>query len=334
MKYKCNNKKSKGQYFTFYNPFEHELFYEWLNKIDNIDSRIILEPFCGINSIPFLLNKMNFDFNWHCFDIDKKNISKNRMPNINIEVKNCFTRFPKGYNVIITNPPYLSQHSAKRQNIDFPSIKYDNLYKLSLSLMLKNSDYIAAILPESFITQPLFKSRLYGVISINNKVFNDTEFPVCLALFLPEKSKKHWVYLGREKIGYYHDLKKLMIQPLKKYKVKFNEPDGEIALRAIDNGYEDSICFFKGNNFQNLKINKMSRHFTRISVDINTDMDLIIIEANNILKNLRETTHDLFLTSFKGLRKDGKYRRRLDYRTARYIINKAIENINTKVVKT
>ena len=35
---------------------------------------------------------------------------------------------------------------------------------------------------------------------------------------------------------------------------------------------------------------------------------------------IRASTYDVFLTAFKGLRKDGKYRRRMEYRLARDII--------------
>ena len=47
--------------------------------------------------------------------------------------------------------------------------------------------------------------------------------------------------------------------------------------------------------------------------------------ANELLATYREKTQDVFMTSFKGLRADGKYRRRLDFKTARAILAKAYE---------
>ena len=52
----------------------------------------------------------------------------------------------------------------------------------------------------------------------------------------------------------------------------------------------------------------------------------ILLKINNIILNeYRDKTHDIFLTSFKGLRKDGVYRRRIDFRTVKCIMNKAIK---------
>ena len=40
-----------------------------------------------------------------------------------------------------------------------------------------------------------------------------------------------------------------------------------------------------------------------------------------MLNDFRRETYDIFLTPFKGLRKDFRYRRRLDYALARNIVN-------------
>ena len=42
---------------------------------------------------------------------------------------------------------------------------------------------------------------------------------------------------------------------------------------------------------------------------------------NTRLKTIREKTHDVFLTAFKGIRRDGHYRRRLDWALARAIVD-------------
>jgi hypothetical protein len=47
------------------------------------------------------------------------------------------------------------------------------------------------------------------------------------------------------------------------------------------------------------------------------DIDML----NTRLTTIREKTHDVFLTAFKGLRRDGHYRRRLDWALTRAIVN-------------
>ena len=49
--------------------------------------------------------------------------------------------------------------------------------------------------------------------------------------------------------------------------------------------------------------------------------------ANQLLETYRTQTHDVLMTSFKGLRQDGKYRRRLDYATARALLDLALFQI-------
>jgi hypothetical protein len=56
--------------------------------------------------------------------------------------------------------------------------------------------------------------------------------------------------------------------------------------------------------------------------------DLVINQANIILDEYRKETHDVFLTSFKGLRSDGAYRRRLDWDTASRILGTALVRID------
>jgi hypothetical protein len=74
-----------------------------------------------------------------------------------------------------------------------------------------------------------------------------------------------------------------------------------------------------------------SRSFTRISgLPKHINLNDFLNECNIILKDYREKTKDVLMTSFKGLRKDGKYRRRLDFKTVRYIMNKALKKLNNE----
>jgi len=47
----------------------------------------------------------------------------------------------------------------------------------------------------------------------------------------------------------------------------------------------------------------------------------MIKKLNKKISTFRESTNDIFLTPFKGIRKDGRYRRRMDFALARDFIN-------------
>ena len=236
---------------------------------------------------------------------------------------------PKG-NIAITNPPYLGKSSAKRLKLDwYEDNIYDDLYKLSLDRMLDNFNYVAAIVPESFITSGEFRDRLEIVVSLTTIMFEDTDCPVCLALFSPSHSPDYEIWSMNTFLGYNSDMEKLKIDSRVNIHMKFNDPNGRLGLRAIDSTIP-SISFVLGNTIPSDKIKHSSRSLTRISVDTNIDTTKLIDKANSILVKYRKETQDVFLTSFKGLRKDGKYRRRIDFKTARLIINKAIEELGNE----
>ena len=56
-------------------------------------------------------------------------------------------------------------------------------------------------------------------------------------------------------------------------------------------------------------------------------LDHLIAKSNEILNVYREETSDALLSPFKGNRKDGTRRRRLDYSTARAILESAHQEI-------
>jgi uncharacterized membrane protein len=74
-----------------------------------------------------------------------------------------------------------------------------------------------------------------------------------------------------------------------------------------------------------------SRAITLIEIDINdSDINAIIEYSNQILFNLRKESKDIILSPFKGNKKNGERRRRLDYKTARAILEEAYEKIQNK----
>lgn len=331
-----DNKRKNGQYFTTKNIFTHPLFLEWIDKTP-INSTFI-EPFAGSNNIISLMRDVGFNNNWLSFDIEP---SKNNIcPDINIIQRDMISSYPDNINgVVITNPPYLAKNSAHRRHYNFPDTKYDDLYKLSLDIILSHHDYVCAIIPESFITQNLFHDRLFGIISINQKMFDDTNFPVCLALFERQTDQDFQIFSGEKYLFHYLDGIKIMNRLLSvpdsflKSNVnnwRFNVPDGELGLFAIDSTSGDSIIFDLGSKIPSESIKVSSRSSTRIANDYvlgSIDIDDIIFESNIILTKLRLKTYDVFFTAFRGLRKDNKYRRRLDFNLSKRILNKAIYNI-------
>lgn len=325
-------KKMKGQFFTTTNPFMHDLFFKWISNIENLKDKVFIEPFAGTNNIVDMIEGLDFDNKWVCYDIDKrcKELTENHKYTVN--TKNTLEYFPKGFDVAITNPPYLARNSATRSGIVFPNTKYNDLYKLSLEKMLENTKYVAAIIPASFLTQGIFHNRLFGVVSLTMRMFEDTSVPVCLALFIPEEQKEDIndfiIFSGDRKIGSFTEIQKYLSIPIKRQKYSFNDKKGLIGLIGIDNTKTNSIKFVDGDTILSDKVKETSRSITRINIlDNKVNIKKVIKVANRILSEHREATSDLFLTPFKGLRADGKFRRRLDYKMAKTILDLAIEEV-------
>lgn len=318
-----------GQFFTITNPFEVEPFKLWMDSTGINSDTVFLEPFAGANNIVSMIQDIGYKNTWKCFDIVPNNL--NNKTNYVIEKRDTLKKFPKKYKIAITNPPYLAKNSATRSKIKYPDTKYPDLYLYSLDKMISNVDYCAAIIPESFITSPIFVNRLMIVVSLTCKMFDDTDCPVCLAMFSPEKDKRKFelskdnfiIYSMNERIGTYDELKKSVLTN-NEFNVKwvFNDPKGNIGLRGVDNTKCASIKFVKGEEINSNRIKISSRSLTRISgLPQEYDIDAFIDLLNKNLNNYRSMTHDVFLTAFKNLRSDNKYRRRLDFDTARYILN-------------
>ena len=94
-------------------------------------------------------------------------------------------------------------------------------------------------------------------------------------------------------------------------------PKGNLGLIAIDNTVFASIRFCSAEELKDYPIRVHCRSITKIGVPWRADIDML----NARLKTIRERTQDVFLTAFRGLRRDGYYRRRLDWALARSIID-------------
>jgi hypothetical protein len=319
-----------GQFYTKKNIFSLTPFLNWWNLIPISDKETILEPFAGANNIIKSLFELGLIKNYKSFDIEPNEET--------VQQQDTLKNFPSGFQTIVTNPPYISKNSARRKNMQINMGNENDLYEFALKQCLDNAKYVAAIIPESFITTNKFKLRLDIVISLTyNDMFSDTEHPVCLALFSDNESSNFEIYRNDVFIGEYKVLSKIKNEILNSNidcKILFNIPKGHVHLLAVDNQKnEDGIFFTLENIVKEEEIKISSRAKTRIDIFYNnaliSDQQIlknVVNDANFILNFYRKQTEDVFMTSFKGIRKDNKYRRRLDYHIAKSILMKALEN--------
>ena len=184
------HKKEYGQFYTQYNIFLLYPFLNWFNNIPLDKRNSILEPFAGSNGLLRMLEQSVVVNQYTSYDINPRSND--------VKKRDTIKRFPERSSLIVTNPPFLAKNVAVRKGLDYQLSEMDNyndLYLKCLDLCLKNSDYLAIIIPESFIVLPEFKERLHTVISLNIKcLFKETEQPVCLALFNPETQEDYNIY--------------------------------------------------------------------------------------------------------------------------------------------
>ncbi len=306
-------KRAKGQFYTVGNPFILPPFVKWA-KHAGLPAARILEPFAGGNNIIKTLQEIDLCNQFVSYDIEPTNKHVKLLDTVNA--------FPKGFKVCITNPPWLARNSATRRELPYPLSSYDDLYKHCLELCLNNCEFVAALLPASYLQSGLFRERLDTYILLHKTMFIDTENPVCLALFSGRTRQRINIYHDAKYIGTLKTLENKIPEMRNNRKIAFNVPDGELGFISFDNTRKASIKFCHGEEVEDYSIKISSRFITRISGDFD-DADTLIHRLNKMIKKFRKGTHDVFLTPFKGIRDDGCYRRRMEYSMARRIINAA-----------
>lgn len=313
-----DRKRELGSFYTKGNPFLHLPFRQWMNRIP--EGSKFLEPFAGNGSICRLMDEAGYNVDWTKFDIDE---TLN-----NVVHSDTLKSFPRGYEVVLTNPPYLSYHFAKRKRLPVDKeffAGFPSLYMKAIALSLQNAKYVGMIIPESFTTSGEFKERLEVVISLPYQMFDDTDMPTCLALWGPEVIADSFaIWRGDEFLGFYEELAESIVPTACAHRIQFNVLNGQIGLRAIDDTFASSIKFCNSSDIDARKIKHSARLVSRIKIINLNDVDQVIEVANQILTEWRENTEDVLLTAFKGFRKDGRFRRRLDFSNARSILSNAI----------
>ena len=304
-------KKRNGRYFTEGNPFRHPAFMEWASAA-RLRDRVVLEPFAGRNSIIDHLVGMDLCRAYKSYDIEPANAS--------VEHRDTMESFPEGYQACVTNPPWLARNIATCKGIPFPEGAHDNLYQFALEQCLGHCAWVAALVPESFIRANVFRDRLVSFVSVTRCLFSDTAHPVGMALFGPAHTTQTHVWSGPHPIGTLDELQALYPRPREDgVRVVFNEPAGNVGLIALDNHEGPSIRFCDVEELATYTVKRSGRHITKLRVD----GKVRIHEWNEFLTQIRKSTRDVFLTCYKGIRKDGMYRRRLDWKLARGIIHNA-----------
>ena len=323
-----DEKRASGRYYTRGNPFQLEPFRTWA-KASNLEQQITLEPFAGAKDIPQLIDAAHLRCrDWALFDIEPGAEG--------VVQRDTLADFPKGFSVCITNPPWLARNSATRRGLPFPeATRYDDLYKYALEQCLAHCGWVAAIIPEAFIRSGLFLKRLHDFISFVPQtqdktnyppdkggrgfsvMFEDTEHPVGLALFAPHATSDVSVWRNNQFLGGINELRRHLPLPSSNREIVFNDPEGNLGLIAIDNTVSASIRFCPPEELKDYPIRVHCRSITKIGVPWHVDIDML----NARLTTIREKTHDVFLTAFKGLRRDGHYRRRLDWALSRAIVD-------------
>ncbi len=304
-----DTKRADGRYYTRGNPFGNTPFQEWARRAGLPRGRV-LEPFAGANGLIKMLAGMGICERSSAFDISPADAD--------VERRDTLRDFPRGYDICVTNPPWLAKNSATVRGLAFPQCQYDDLYKYALGKCLDNCSYVAALIPESFITANLFQDRLQSFVSLTARMFCETGHPAGLALFVPDPVDDVEVWSGTERVGPLSLLRKRKPQPEKDgINVKFNAVAGNVGLIALDNTREASIRFCDVAELAGYRVKPTGRHITKLMVD----GPIRIAEWNGIIKEFRDKTCDVLMTCYKGIRKDGKYRRRCDWSLARGVIH-------------
>ncbi len=244
--------------------------------------------------------------------------------------------------IIITNPPYLSNYSASRKGIladvkkYFEQTAYDDLYLLSLEKMLKSQRYVVAIIPETFINSNFKgKNYLHSITILEENPFDDTDTPVIVACFdgMLKDFSEIYIYKNETRIKDLATVERLRLSPQNSVDMSFNNTNGWLAVRCVDSTNPTDMARFDYLDNINYDWEKgikvSSRLLTRIDLDVPCEKrSPFITECNKILNDLREATDDIIFSPFKGNMKNGRRRRRLDFKTCRAIIEIAYHKIN------
>ncbi len=306
-----SRKRAQGQFYTRGNPFKFDPFRRWA-KTARLPHARVLEPFAGANHIISALREIGACDDFASYDLTPAHEA--------VKKRNTIANFPKGYDVCVTNPPWLARNSATRRGLEFPDSRHDDLYKHCLELCLNHCEHVAILVPASFLHAGLFRSRLRSYVLLHDAMFSDTENPACLALFDNQRSRDVSVYYDNRYMGALDVMRKSLPVEKNDNALRFNDPRGSLGFISFDNTKEPSIRFCEAKEIEDYPVKVSSRFITRISGNFR-NVPALVEKLNHHIKLFRRSTADVFLTPFKGMRDDGFYRRRMSFDLARKFIN-------------
>lgn len=244
--------------------------------------------------------------------------------------------------MVVTNPPYYARVSASRKKSSclnyFEGNNFADLYQIAIGNVLKKYDEAVFIIPETyFLTEDMFfKEDLCSITVLEDNPFYDTDCPVCVACFQKGdlfKQPFYDIYKNEEFLFNSAVLEGILrtFNSKNNFKITFNDSTGNIGLRGVDGVNPEQkikFCLPEELNYDLNKIKVSSRAITILNVSGNFNREELIEKANMYLNTLRELTSDVILAPFKGNNKAGERRRRLDFKWAKKILNKALTNEN------
>lgn len=319
------NKILHGQFFTERNIFKNNNVFINFMSANNLWNKNVLEPFAGANNLIHFLLEQNPKLKYKSFDIEPKARDVFKNDSIN-------NWFYNNFDLVITNPPYLSKHSAKRMKISADFHEYDDLYKLSLSKCIANVRFTIAIIPSTLISsnrkedKKIINKLMIFQLLPNKENFNDTEHPVALAFFDNNKKDNDFlIYENNKLIGNYQNIinkEKDILKNNNNWKVVFNTKNGNICINTGDNTKDKKNIKFHNSNWKSsFDVKTSDRHKVKLLIQNIEVNDEIISKLNNKIQELRENNCDYLWSSFKGVSQTGHFRKRLNFQTIKRIIN-------------
>lgn len=303
------SKQLLGQFYTTSDVFNSsDAFACWFERVPK--GRPVVEPFAGAGHLFSYV-----DVDWHGFDLDPKHPEVVR--------RDTLADFPQGYSVCITNPPYLAKTVISRKKLPV-KVHHEDIYLDCLEQCLLNCDYVAAIIPSTFWNQKLFKDRLFAWDKLDRAVFSDTDNPVGVAYFVPEKVGFTRLFVnGKEFIPNVEDVPSSV-----KFPVKFNlNTSNEFLVNGIDSIAADNIHLklqvgldLSGLRDKDGNFKSTNRNSFPLECPYLAEGDLP--DINRFIEGWRERTRDFYLTSFKSCGKSGKYRKRISFKEVKWILSR------------
>ena len=170
----------------------------------------------------------------------------------------------------------------------------------------------------------MFADRLYAWDKIDYVLFSDTDNPVGVAYFVPNKVNATKYYVNGEEILITADDTPETVD----LHLEFNVSHGNYVLCAIDLVSQDNIKIYKeDSSFDRSKFLKgTSRNYSLFYSPDLKDEDIDGI--NEFITTWRERTKDFFITSFKSEQKSGKYRKRFSFGQFKWVVSQYLKEKN------